>query len=166
MNKVTKRWVSFFLPFVISMYKLAVCTFACHAVVDTNTYSRLLSFSSFFLFFFSFRPIVRHVRHNLIWPNLVGDRTRTHTNAIECRWTARCHWCKGRYMKDSQRRAVASINMTLVLTNPGLKTRSSKLLAFTRHLHRPGGFRFLFLVSFTLSHRQSVLFSCIFYFFF
>lgn len=154
MNKVTKRWVSFFLPFVILTYKLAVCTSACHAVVDTNTYSRLLSFSSFFLFFFSFRPVVRHVRHNLIWPNLIGDRTRTHTNAIECRRTARCHWCKGRYMKDSQRRTVARTNMTLVLTNPGLKTRSSKLLAFTRHLHRPGGFRFSFLVSFALSHRQ------------
>jgi len=149
MNKVMKRWV-FFLSFVISTYKLAVCTSACYAVADTNTYSRLLSFSSFFLFFFSFRRPSRPAQPDLteFWPNLIGDRTRTHTNAIERRWTVRCHWCKGRYMKDSQRRAVASTNMMLVLTNPGLKIRSSKLLAFTRHLHKPGGFHFPFLVSF------------------
>lgn len=82
--------LSFFHPFVISTYKLAVCTSACHAVVDTNTYSRLLSFSSFFLFFFSFRPVVRHVRHNLIWPNsgrissaTAHARIRTQSNAGE-----------------------------------------------------------------------------------
>jgi len=130
--------------FVILTYKLAVRTFACHVVADTNTHSRLLSFSSFFLFFFSFRPVVRHVRHNLteFWHlNLVDDRTRTHTNAIEHRRTARCRWCKGRYTRDNRRQAAASTNTTLVLTNPVLKTRSSRLSVFIR-LRRLGGSRF------------------------
>lgn len=74
----------------------------------------------------------------MIWPNSERSataRARTRT-AIERRRTAR--WCKGRYTRDSRRRAAANTNTTLVLTNPVLKTRSSKLSVFTRRPRRLG----------------------------